>query len=194
MALEFLSKLIHLGQRRSHCRIRPESHSARLISSQSRSVSSLFQLVWKLTQSEYDFVEGFREILLFFIKHCSSYCHIHCFRFSVQIVFLYCSCGAKNWRWLWRSCHRASPQARQVAAATGRPLKARVLAPHRSRFVWFSTILNLSLGWVFDFQMFLNFEDVSQRLEDWAGWITIVCVAWSWSVCLFGQVLKPQLR
>ena len=90
MALEFLSKLIHLGQRRSHCRIRPESHSARLISSQSRSVSSLFQLVWKLTQSEYDFVEGFREILLFFIKHCSSYCHIHCFRFSVQIVFLYC--------------------------------------------------------------------------------------------------------
>jgi len=69
MALEFLSKLIHLGQRRSHCRIRPESHSARLISSQSRSISSLFQLVWKLTESEYDFVEGFREILLFSIEN-----------------------------------------------------------------------------------------------------------------------------
>ena len=49
--------------------IRPESHSARLISSQSRSISSLFQLVWKLTESEYDFVEGFREILLFSIEN-----------------------------------------------------------------------------------------------------------------------------
>ena len=42
--------------------IRPESHSAPLISSQSRSISSLFQLVWKLTESEYD-------LLLFSIEN-----------------------------------------------------------------------------------------------------------------------------
>ena len=48
---------------------------------------SSFSLLEIWTEWKYDSVEGSWEILLFFIEHCSCYCHINCFRFSVQIVF-----------------------------------------------------------------------------------------------------------
>ena len=63
------------------------------ISSQTFYFSSFsFLEIW--TWWKHDSAEGSREILLFFIEHCSSYCHINCFRFSVQIVFPMVCSGA----------------------------------------------------------------------------------------------------
>ena len=67
----------------------PETHSAPL-DLLSNTLFQLFFISWDLNRVKIWLCRRVQEILLFFIKHCSSYCHINCYRFSVQIVFLYC--------------------------------------------------------------------------------------------------------